>query len=64
MSARPDEGLEPPGQPALSAEEIVRRAAQLGFDPVRVATALGIEVDPQRLELVAPEPPAQRRFGR
>jgi len=43
----------------LSAEEIVRRAARHGFDPARVATALGVELDPNRLELVRPEPSDQ-----
>jgi hypothetical protein len=37
-----------------SAEEIVHRAARRGFDPARVAAALGIELDPNLLELVRP----------
>ena len=44
-----------PRKADLSAEEIVRRAARRGFDPVRVAAALGVELDPNRLELVRSE---------
>jgi hypothetical protein len=47
----------------LSAEEIVRRAARRGFDPARVAAALGVELDPNRLELVRPEATPPRSDG-
>ena len=61
MSARPDDHRE---RTDPSAEHIGRRAAQLGFDPVRVAAALGGELDPNRLELVPDEPAARGRFER
>jgi hypothetical protein len=57
MSARPDQHRQSAKPPSddLSPEEIVRRAARRGFDPARVANALGVELDPNRLELVRPD---------